>query len=75
VFSIDVFDGELEELVLCETEAQGLEGLMSAEPPSYATHEVTEDRFFEGGSLCRTTRAELMLKLSMLESVSYPLKT
>jgi CYTH domain-containing protein len=64
-FSIDVFEGELEGLVLCETEADGLEGLMSIEPPSYATHEVTEDPFFAGGSLCRVTRAELMKKLSI----------
>lgn len=67
VFSIDVFEGELEGLVLCETEAEGLEDLMSAEPPPFISHEVTEDSFFEGGNLCRTTRSELMLKLSMLE--------
>jgi CYTH domain-containing protein len=64
VFSIDVFEGQLDGLVLCETEAQGLEDLMSCEPPSYASHEVTDDPFFEGGNLCRTTRADLMRKLS-----------
>lgn len=65
VFSIDAFEGELDGLVLCETEADGLQDLMSAEPPSYAMREVTDDPFFEGGNLCRTTRAELMLRLSM----------
>ena len=65
VFSIDVFEGELDSLILCETEADGLEDLMSAEPPSYATHEVTDDPFFEGGNLCRATRSDLMRKLSM----------
>ena len=65
VFSIDVFEGELDGLILCETEAEGLEDLMSAEPPPYAKHDVTDDRFFEGGSLSRTTRADLMHKLSM----------
>ena len=64
VFSIDVFDGVLDGLVLCETEADGLEELMSAEPPPYATQEVTSDPFFEGGNLCRTERADLILKLS-----------
>jgi len=64
VFSIDVFEGELDGLVLCETEAEGLEDLMSAEPPSYAEYEVTADPFFESGSLCRTTRADLMRRLS-----------
>jgi CYTH domain-containing protein len=67
VFSIDVFEDELEGLVLCETEADGLEELMSATPPPYAKHEVTENPFFTGASLCRTTRAELLGKLSTLE--------
>lgn len=64
VFSIDVFDGELSGLVLCEVETGGLEELMEIEPPEYAKIEVTEDRFFTGGSLCRTTRDELARKLS-----------
>ncbi|HXF41094.1 MAG TPA: hypothetical protein VN687_15370 [Blastocatellia bacterium] len=64
VFSIDEFEGELEGLVLCETEAESLEDLMSAEPPSFISHEVSEDSFFEGGNLCRTTRAKLSRKLS-----------
>lgn len=67
VFSIDVFEGELEGLILCETEADGLEDLMSATPPSYATVEVTEDAFFDGGNLCRTTHTELISKLSIFD--------
>lgn len=63
VFSIDVFEGELNGLVLCEVEAEGIEELMLAEPPAYAKYEVTEDAFFTGGNLCRTTRAELLRKL------------
>jgi CYTH domain-containing protein len=66
VFSIDVFDDELDGLILCETEADGLDELMSVEPPSYARQEVTEDPFFEGGNLCRTTRADLLHKLSTM---------
>jgi CYTH domain-containing protein len=65
VFSIDVFEGELDGLALCETEADSLEDLMSAEPPPYANREVTGDPFFEGGNLSRTARADLMRKLSM----------
>lgn len=64
VFSIDVFEGELDGLVLCETEAEGMEELMAAQFPAYAAHEVTEDAFFTGGNLCRTTRAELLRKLA-----------
>jgi CYTH domain-containing protein len=70
VFSIDVFEGELQGLILCETEANGLEDLMSAEPASFARLEVTEDPFFEGGNLCRTTRAHLIRKISMLPAES-----
>jgi CYTH domain-containing protein len=68
VFSIDVFEGELDGLVLCETEAEGLPELMAVEPPLYASHEVTEDVFFTGGNLCRANRAELLRKLSELQS-------
>lgn len=64
VFSIDVFEGELEGLVLCETEAESLDELMSVAPPAYAGYEVTEDSFFTGGKLCQTTRTELLRKLA-----------
>ena len=67
VFSIDVFEGELAGLVLCETEAEGLDELMAIEPPVYAQREVTEDPFFTGGNLCRMTRADLLRKLSTFE--------
>jgi CYTH domain-containing protein len=64
VFSVDVFEGELDGLVLCETEADGLEDLMVAEPPPYAKLEVTVDPFFDGGNLCRTNSEDLIRKLS-----------
>jgi CYTH domain-containing protein len=64
VFSIDVFAGELEGLVLGEAEADGLEDLLSIQPLAYASHEVTEDLFFTGGNLCRTSRADLLRKLA-----------
>jgi CYTH domain-containing protein len=64
VFSIDVFEGELDGLILCETEADGLEELLSIRPPAYARHEVTEDTFFTGGNLCRSSRVDLLRKLS-----------
>jgi CYTH domain-containing protein len=66
VFSLDLFAGELAGLVLCETEAEGLGELMRIEFPSFATREVTEDPFFTGGHLCRTTRADLLRKLASL---------
>ncbi len=67
VFSIDVFEGDLEGLILCETEAEGIDELMSAQFPPFATHEVTEDTFFTGGNLCRTTRADLLRKLAAIQ--------
>jgi CYTH domain-containing protein len=66
VFSIDLFEGELEGLVLCEVEADSLEELLNAQPPAYIRQEVTEDGFFTGGRLCRTTRAELLDKLATM---------
>ncbi|HSK73456.1 MAG TPA: hypothetical protein VK892_17290 [Pyrinomonadaceae bacterium] len=64
IFSIDVFENELSGLVLCETESDGLEDLMSAEPPEYVKREVTENAFFTGGNLCQMTNAELLNKLA-----------
>lgn len=66
VFSLDVFAGELEGLVLCETEAESLAELMAIQPPPYASCEVTEDLFFTGGELCRTTREALQDKLATM---------
>lgn len=66
VFSVDLFKGELDGLVLCEVEADGLEDLMSAAPPAFIRYEVTEDGFFTGGNLCRIRRADLLRKLSTL---------
>ena len=64
IFSIDVFENELDGLVLCETESDGLKDLMSIEPPAYVKCEVTEDVFFQGGNLSKTTNADLLDKLS-----------
>ena len=66
VFSIDVFGGDLEGLVLCETEADGIEELMSVQPPPCASKEVTTDPYFEGGNLCRVTRSDLFRKLDTM---------
>ena len=66
VFSIDVFQGNLAGLVLCEVEAGGIEELMRIDLPDYAAVEVTEDPYFTGGNLCRTSREELTLRLAKL---------
>jgi lactoylglutathione lyase len=66
VFSIDVFQGELSGLVLCEVETGSLETLMQVDVPDYAGIDVTEDPFFTGGRLSRTSRGELARKLATL---------
>lgn len=70
VFSIDVFEGELAGLVLCEVETGSIDALMRLDLPPYATMEVTEDPFFAGGSLSRASRAELTRKLESIEGRS-----
>jgi len=67
VYSLDVFEGELEGLVLSEVSTDGLGELMSIEPPAFAHHEVTEDEFFDGGNLCRTSHEELLVRLVSME--------
>lgn len=59
VFSIDVFQGKLDGLILCETESDSIDALRAVRFPQYARWEVTEDRFFTGGSLCRAEWPEV----------------
>lgn len=68
VFGIDVFEGELEGLILCEAEVDSAAARGQLAIPGYALHEVTEDPFFTGGSLCRTRRHELAEMLDWLHS-------
>jgi len=61
IFSIDVFEGELSGLVLCETEqADSLDQLRAIRFPNYARWEVTENQFFTGGQLCRAARTQMI---------------
>jgi CYTH domain-containing protein len=53
LFSIDVFQGGLAGLILCETEAETPQALQEMRFPPYARWEVTEESLFTGGSLCR----------------------
>jgi CYTH domain-containing protein len=53
VFSVDVFHGKLEGLILCETESESLDALQAVRFPDYARWEVTENQLFTGGFLCR----------------------
>jgi len=63
IFSIDIFQGELDGLILSEVESDDLEDLMSIGPPPFAKVEVTEDPFFDGGNLSTISQCELQAKL------------
>lgn len=58
-FGIDVFEGELNGLVLAEAEFASAEEAMRLTLPPFAVHEVTEDFRFTGGSLVSAKRQEL----------------
>ena len=70
VFSVDVFQGELSGLILSEVESEDLDDLMSIELPAFATCEVTEDQFFDGVNLSKTSKAELIAKLGSFNCVN-----
>ncbi|MEF0938942.1 hypothetical protein [Rhizobium sp. BR 362] len=65
-FAVDVFQGELEGLILCEVESASLEELENVTLPDWATVEVTTDPFFKGGHLSEIGAADLALKISSL---------
>lgn len=58
-FAVDIFEGALMGLVLCEMEAESPDDVRLAAFPPWAAREVTDDPFFAGGNLARATAAEL----------------
>jgi CYTH domain-containing protein len=62
-FGVDVFEGALAGLVLCEAEAGSRAAVLAIGFPPWAVREVTEDPFFTGGHLCGITAAELAARL------------
>lgn len=58
-FGLDVFEGDLSGLMLCEAEAETLDAVRSIEFPQWAGPEVTDNPFFTGGNLVRVTVEEL----------------
>lgn len=63
-FGIDVFQGDLDGLILCEFEAPTLEAARAVGFPRWAPVEVTDDPFFTGGNLCRIKPEQLLTRLS-----------
>jgi CYTH domain-containing protein len=58
-FGVDVFETELDGLILAEAEFNSAEEASTLELPSFASHEVTDDPRFTGGSLVAATRDEV----------------
>jgi CYTH domain-containing protein len=58
-YSVDVFEGELQGLVICEAEAESPTAIQELEFPPWAEREVTNDPFYTGGHLAKLSAAEL----------------
>ena len=69
---IDIFEGPLEGLLLAEAEVETDAELAALKPPFSFIAEVTEKRFFSGGSLAACTRQDL---LDILKTIQYPKHT
>lgn len=65
-FSIDVFEGPLAGLILCEVEAPTYEELRAVEAPPSAAMEVTEDPFFSGRQLVSAAPSAVQARLAAL---------
>jgi hypothetical protein len=62
-FGVDVFEGALAGLILCEAEAESAAAIKTLAFPPWAGREVTADSFFAGGNLSRVTADELKRRL------------
>jgi len=58
LLGVDLFEGELTDLILAEAEFESRTELDAFVPPSFVVTEVTTDGRFTGGQLSRTTAAE-----------------
>lgn len=64
-FGVDVFEGQLAGLMLCEAEAESREAILALAFPPWAVREVTDDPFFTGGHLSTLTAADLAARLEL----------
>lgn len=64
--AIDVFDGHLSGLVVSEVEAADTPALAAIALPPWATVEVTDDPFFQGGNLAVISAEALTARLQAI---------
>ena len=62
-YSVDVFEGELQGLVICEAEAKSPAAIKALAFPPWVGCEVTDDRFYNGGHLASISATELKARL------------
>ena len=62
-YSLDVFEGALAGLALCEAEADSAATIGALAFPPWATREVTADPFFTGANLARLAAGQLKTRL------------
>ncbi len=63
VFGLNVFEGALDGLVLCEAEADSQAAILAVKFPPWVGREVTDEAFFTGGELSQTGTSELAARL------------
>jgi hypothetical protein len=64
-YAVDVFQGELDGLILCEIEGASRDAVRGAAFPDWAAVEVTADIAFTGGRLCRTKADEIAVRIGV----------
>jgi CYTH domain-containing protein len=65
---LDVFEGQLAGLVLCEIEAESVALLEAHTLPHWIGRDVSDDPFFTGGNLASINAVELNAKLASFQS-------
>ena len=68
-FSLDVFEGDLAGLMICEAEAPTPESIRTLAFPPWATRDVTGDPFFTGGHLATLSASQLAARLAETQPV------
>jgi CYTH domain-containing protein len=63
LFGLDVFEGELHGLVMCEAESDSAEAIRRRDFPPWTLREVTGEPFFTGGALAGLSASDLAARL------------
>ena len=64
-YAVDVFQGDLDGLILCEIEGSTRDVVREAAFPDWAPVDVTVDIAFTGGRLCRTKADEIATRVAV----------